>query len=450
MGKEKNKYTLVGKENVGIMNETIIDTREFESLLNPVYIPYLYDQHRYLVLKGGADAGKSHFACQKILYRTMTEEGHRFLIIRKVKDTIEKSVFQLFLDYISKWDLDAEFRINKNVKKITFKGNGNTILFAGIDDPKKLKSIEGITGVWVEEATELYLKDFQELDRRLRGIFHTYMQIILTYNPILKSNWTFKRFFSGLTKAEKEDIIILTTTYKDNIFIENDLAYKKLLEGYKGNMREVFTLGHYGMLENAIYTNWEMIENDEFPDDEPVLGLDFGYIAPQALLKTVVDMEEKIIYVDQLSYQTRQTIAQLAKLMNEMKLNDLKIIADCEAPEKINELENHYFKKERLNKKTGKIEVIYEENGFPYIEPCVKGKGSVLAGIDYLQQFTIKITKRSTKIKAEIEAYRRKTDKEGNVLEEPEKGFDHLLDALRYILYTVYYMGGDPQFYAPE
>ena len=95
------------------MNETIIDTREFESLLNPVYIPYLYDQHRYLVLKGGADAGKSHFACQKILYRTMTEEGHRFLIIRKVKDTLRKSVFQLFQDYILKWDLWDEFKINK-------------------------------------------------------------------------------------------------------------------------------------------------------------------------------------------------------------------------------------------------------------------------------------------------------------------------------------------------
>ena len=229
------------------MIETVIDVSNFESLLNPVYIPILYNQKRYIVLKGGAGAGKSHFACQKILYRTMTEEGHRFLIIRKVKDTVTKSVFQLFQDYITKWDLDDEFKINKNSQVITFKSNGNMILFAGIDDPKKLKSIEGITGIWVEEATELYLLDFQELDRRLRGIYHTYMQIILTYNPILKSNWTYKRFFSGLTKEEEEDIITLTTTYLDNIFIENDKAYKKLLESYTGNMREVFTLDGDGL-----------------------------------------------------------------------------------------------------------------------------------------------------------------------------------------------------------
>ena len=309
------------------MPETVIDLSQFENVLNPVFIPYLYNKKRYLILKGGSGGGKSHWACQKILHRVMTEKDHRFLIIRKVKDTIRKSVFQLFKDYISKWDLWDEFKIRDNNMTITFKSNGNEILFAGVDDPEKLKSMEGITGIWIEEATELYLKDFEEIDRRLRGIFHTYMQIILTYNPILKSNWTYKRFFTGLTEEDKEDIEISTTTYKDNVYLKDDKAYKKLLEGYTGNKRTVYTLGQYGMLENAIYTNWEMIENDEFPDDEPVLGLDFGYIAPQALIRTVVDMEEKIIYVDELSYKTRQTIPMLAKFMNEKKLNDFKIIA---------------------------------------------------------------------------------------------------------------------------
>jgi len=431
------------------MNETVIDATYFESLLNRVYRPLLDDKHRYMILKGGAGAGKSHFACQKILYRTMTEKGHRFLIIRKVKDTVSKSVFQLFQDYISKWDLDDLFKINNNSQVITFKSNGNKILFAGIDDPKKLKSIEGITGVWIEEATELYLLDFEELNRRLRGIYHTYMQIILTYNPILKSNWTYKQFFTGPTEEDKKDIIILTTTYKDNEFIKEDKAYKKILEGYTGNMRTVFTLGEYGMLENAIYTNWEIIENDEFPDDEPDIGLDFGYINAQALIRTVVDMDEKIIYVDQLSYQTRQLISELAGVMNKMKLNDYRIIADSEAPDKIAELEDWYYKEEKINKKTNKLEISYEENSFPYIEPCNKGKGSVLAGIDFLQQFRIKITKRSVNIKAEIESYQRKKDKEGNILEEPEKGMDHALDALRYIMYTIYYTGSMPKFIAP-
>lgn len=401
------------------MQETIIDLRQFENVLNPIYILYLYDQKRYLLLYGGAGAGKSHFACQKILYRIMNEEGHRFLIIRKVARTLRQSVFQLFLDYISKWELTQEFKINRTEMTITFEGNGNTILFAGVDDPEKLKSIEGITGIWIEEAFELYLEDFQELDRRLRGIFHVYMQIILTYNPILKTNWTYSRFFSDVTKKDLEDITKLRTTYKDNIFIKNDLAYKKLLESYKGNMRTVFTLGKYGMLENAIYTNWEMIDDDKFPDDKGVLGLDFGFINPNCLLDIVVDMERKEIYVDELVYKRHQIIPELSQEMNQLGLNDYKIIADSEAPEKIEEL---------------------KRDGFPYIEGSIKGKGSVLAGIDYVQQFKIYITRRSVNVKKEIESYQRRKDRDGNVTEMPEEGLDHAMSCIRYVLYTVYYM----------
>jgi len=429
------------------MQETTIDLRQFENVLNPIYVPCLDIRTRYLILYGGAGAGKSHFACQKILCRTIEEVGHRFLIIRKVARTLRQSVFTLFLDYISKWELTQEFKINKSDMTITFKGNGNMILFAGIDDPEKLKSIEGITGVWIEEAFEIYLTDFQELDRRLRGISHTYMQIILTYNPILKSNWTYKKFFSGLTKEEEEDITRLRTTYKDNIFISEDKAYQKLLEGYTGNMRTVFTLGEYGMLKNAIYNNWQMIDDNEFPDDKAICGLDFGFIAPNCLLKTVVDMERKEIYVDEQIYRTHQTTSQLAKEMNELKLNNLRIIGDSEAPDKIEELKTWYYKEEKLDEKTGKNEIIYEENGFSYIEPCKKGKGSVKAGIDYIQQFKIFITRRSVNVKKEIESYQRRKDKEGNILEAPEEGFDHAMDCIRYVMYTVYYIMRQPNIY---
>ena len=409
------------------MQETIIDLRQFENVLNPIYILYLYDKKRYLILYGGAGAGKSHFACQKILYRTMAEKGHRFLIIRKVARTLRQSVFQLFLDYISKWGLTQEFKINRTDMTITFEGNGNMILCAGVDDPEKLKSIEGITGIWVEEANELYLEDFQELDRRLRGIFHVYVQIILTYNPILKTNWTYPRFFFGLTKAELEDITKLRTTYKDNIYIKEDLAYKKLLESYTGNMRTVFTLGEYGMLENAIYTNWEIIDDDKFPDEEAICGLDFGFINPNCLIKTVVDIDKKEIYVDELIYKRYQTIPELIGEMKLLNLQDIKIVADSEAPDKIEEI---------------------RRAGFSYAEGAKKEKGSVKAGIDYIQQFKIYITRRSVNVKKEIESYQRRKDKEGNILEEPEKGLDHAMDCIRYVLYTVYYIIGQPNFFA--
>ncbi len=413
------------------MNETVIDVTNFESLLNPVYIPCLYDKRRYLILKGGAGAGKSHFACQKILHRIITEEGHRFLIIRKVKDTIRKSVFQLFLDYIHKWELTALFKINETSMKFTFKSNGNMILFCGVDDPEKLKSMEGITGVWVEESTDLAMKDFEEIDRRLRGIFHTYMQIVLTYNPILKTNWTHKKFFEHLTDKQRKKITILTTTYKDNIFIKDDQDYMDLLEGYTGNNRTVYTLGQYGMLENAVYTNWRMIDDKDFPTDEPIYGLDFGYIAPMALVKVLIDMEKGKIYLHEEYYQSRKRINMFTADIEEKDIKEKTIIADSEAPEKIDEMEKDY--------------------GYSYIEGANKGKGSVVAGINYIGGFELLITKSSTNIKREIEGYQHKKDKDGNIKEEPEKGVDHTMDAFRYVVYTKFYTeGGTPYFYVPE
>jgi len=413
------------------MTETVINITYFENLLNPIYRRLLYIKKRYLVIKGGAGSGKSWFAGEKILYRTMTEEGHRFLVIRKVKDTLRKSVFQLFQDYISRWDLAKEFKINKTDMSITFKSNGNTILFCGVDDPEKLKSMEGITGVWVEEATELAMKDFEEVDRRLRGIFHTYMQIILTYNPILKANWTFLRFFTDITEQDKEDICIITTTYKDNIFIKNDKAYVRLLEGYTGNNRTVYTLGQYGQLENAIYTNWRMIPDSEFPTtDEPIYGLDFGYIAPMACVKVVVDMEKRKIYLHEMFYKTRHTTKMFAEEMEGTGIETKRIIADSEAPDKIVELNDDY--------------------GYGYIEGANKNKGSVIAGIDFVNQFEILITESSQNIKKEIEGYERKKDRDGIAKEEPNKGVDHLMDAFRYVMYTIFYTEGMPYFYTPE
>jgi len=335
---------------------------------------------------------------------------------------LRRSVFQLFRDYIIRWGLTSLFTVNKTDMTIECK-NGNIIYFAGVDDPEKLKSIEGITSIWIEEATELNLEDFEEIDRRLRGKNVNYKQIMLTYNPILNTNWTYKRFFEGSNK----NTTIVRTTYKDNRFIDEN--YKQLLESYKGNTRTVYTLGHYGHLENAIYTNWQMIDDKDFPDsDEAIYGLDFGFIAPNALVKMVVDMEEKKIYLHEEIYKTRQTVTELLKDIEELNIKDKRIIADSEAPEKIEEMNTY---------------------GYAYVEGAIKGKGSVIAGIDYINQFTIYITKSSTNIKKEIEGYQRHKDKDGNIYEQPEKGMDHAMDAFRYVMYT-YYMEGEPYFIVNE
>lgn len=81
------------------------------------------------------------------------------------------------------------FKENKTDMLLTL-SNGSEFLFKGIDDAEKLKSIAGITDVVIEEATELTLNDFTQIDIRLRPVENVvYPQIYLMFNPVSKANW---------------------------------------------------------------------------------------------------------------------------------------------------------------------------------------------------------------------------------------------------------------------
>ena len=162
--------------------------------INDVYLPYLTDQSRYLILWGGAGSGKSVFAAQKSLLRLTTEPGHRILLVRKVARTLKESVFGLVKAIASDAGIYNEFDINNSEKTMIHKPTGNEVISAGLDDPEKLKSIHGITSVWIEEATELTEDDFDQIDLRLRGKTDSYKQIILSFNPIHENHWLKKRF----------------------------------------------------------------------------------------------------------------------------------------------------------------------------------------------------------------------------------------------------------------
>ena len=111
----------------------LMDKQKLEEQTNDAYIPFYYDKKRYLVLMGGGGSGKSIFAGQKVLRRLVTEEGHRILVIRKVARTLRESCFQQLRGQISEYYDVNDFDINKTDMKITYKPNGNVILFSGLD-----------------------------------------------------------------------------------------------------------------------------------------------------------------------------------------------------------------------------------------------------------------------------------------------------------------------------
>jgi phage terminase large subunit len=224
--------------------------------VNPVYLEKFFPcRKRFAVLMGGAGSGKSIAAVQKVLHRLKTEPGHRFLVVRKVASTLRDSVFRAFKDEISKHDLEQEFTVYESTFKILHK-SGNEILFYGLDDVEKMKSIAGITGIWIEEATELEQEDYLQLNLRLRGETKNYKQIVLTFNPIREDHWLKEEFFD----KEDDQIFTLITTYRDNVFLDDQ--YRQELETrFKSNvnMYRVYVLGEWGVISTGdnFYKNFD-------------------------------------------------------------------------------------------------------------------------------------------------------------------------------------------------
>lgn len=229
-----------------------VNLTNLPKLTNGKFYPLYRDQNRYLVLMGGGGSGKSVFTAQKIVVRMLTEKKHRILVLRKVAKTLRESVFTEIKNVINRWGLQQLFKIPKGTSSelhITCV-NGNEILFAGLDDVEKLKSISGITSIWIEEASETTPEDFRQLDIRLRGRTQCYKQMMITFNPIDINHWLKKEFFD----TQRDNCTTVHSTYKDNRFLDAEAI--KVLEAFKITdpyHYSVYALGEWGVLGKTIF-----------------------------------------------------------------------------------------------------------------------------------------------------------------------------------------------------
>ena len=222
-------------------------------VFNKAFIPYLDNDKRYLVFYGGAGSGKSFFVVERYIYKMLKSKMFNLLVVRATGKSNRDSTFALFKQVISKWKLSKHFKINESDLRIKCLLNGNEIIFSGLDDVEKLKSVTfskgELTDVWIEEASEILEADFNQLDVRLRGK-GTKKQIVISFNPIDINHWLKKRFFD----RTDDNIEIFHTTYKNNDFLDDD--YKKLLESYKDTDEyyyNVYCLGMWGVLGKTVF-----------------------------------------------------------------------------------------------------------------------------------------------------------------------------------------------------
>jgi phage terminase large subunit len=375
-----------------------------DDIFNPLMRKLQAADKRFVISYGGAGSSKSYTQTQHEIVRCL-ERKEKLLVIRKVASTLKDSVVSLFNTILSDWGLSDLCTEHIQPPYIEFE-NGSQILFKGLDDPEKIKSIAGITRIWIEEASELTKDDFNQLNLRLRGSNN--LQMILTFNPIDEDHWLKKHFFDTPTVRERTDII--KTTYLDNNFIDD--AYKDVLESYKDIDKlyyQIYALGEWGSLtEGRVFPIWQVV--DVFPERSGYwYGLDFGFSNdPTAIVKTMHWNER--IYLDEVCYQTGLTNGDIADLMRSEGYSGEIVICDSAEPKSIEELR-------RLG-----INAIGAD----------KGKGSIMAGIDYLKRQKILVSARSKNIQKENRFYQWMQDKNGKYLQQPKDFMNHQIDAIRY------------------
>jgi phage terminase large subunit len=390
------------------------------AVFNAAYLPYLNDEHRTQVFYGGASSGKSVFLAQRDVLDVM-RGGRNFLVCRQVGRTLRGSVVQEVNKIINEWGLRDLFNINKTDGTVTCR-NGYQIIFAGLDDVEKLKSLTpakgAITDIRIEEATETERDTVKQLVKRQRGGDPAIpKRLTLSFNPVLKSSWIYQDYFAPVAWADDQTeyhdgrLSILKTWYIHNRFLTPDDIVD--LEGETDNyFRDVYTLGNWGVLGDVIFTNWETADLSDMAQQftNIRIGLDFGFASdPAALPVTHYDRRRKTIYLFNEFYERGLTNDRLADSIRPLVGRNV-IVADSAEPKSIAELQGYGLA----------------------VRGARKGQGSVNHGIQWLQQQRIVIDKGCINARNEFSQYQWKKDKDGNSLRVPVGKNDHLIAGLRY------------------
>ena len=381
---------------------------------------------RFCVVKGSRGSKKSKTTALWHIYNMMKYPGANTLVVRKTERTLKDSCFADLRWAINRLGVDEFWRATVNPLELTYIPTGQRIIFRGFDDPLKLTSITVSKGVlcwcWLEEAYEITKEeDFDLLNESIRGTLEDYpglfKRFTISFNPWTDKHWLKRRFFDT---PDTDDKLALTTTYRCNEWLDdNDRRVFEEMKIRNPRRWRVAANGEWGVIDGLIYDNWVEKEFDHKEVSkrsgvQTVFGLDFGYTNdPSALFCGLIDPEQKEIYVFDEMYEKNMTNPKIAEEVIRMGYAKEKITADSAEPKSIEELYGL---------------------GMRRVRRARKGRDSIRAGINYIQNFKIIIHPRCVNFLTEISNYIWEEDKLGNKTNKPIDDFNHLMDAMRYAL----------------
>jgi len=369
----------------------------------------LFTPSRYKAYYGGRGSAKSHsFATAAVLRATLGHE--RILCGREIQKSIRESVKRLLDDKIDACGLREHFKSTDT----EIKGpNESVFIFAGLrTNPDTIKSTEGITIAWIEEANTVSQNSLEILIPTVR---RPKSELWFNWNPRFPTDPVDAMFRGG---EPPPDSIIREVGFEDNPFFPDVLRQE--MEWDKRRDPDKYAhiwLGKYRRnSEGRVFKNWR-IDNFDTPYGVHFLfGADWGFsIDPTVLVRCFVD--GRTLYIDrevrQIGCEIDKTPALFDKIEDSRKFT---IRADSARPETIS-----YMQRQGFN-----------------IVAAKKGKGSVEDGIEFLKSYDIVVHPSCKHTIDELSLYSYETDKLTNeVLPMVEDKNNHVIDALRYAVESV-------------
>lgn len=348
----------------------------------PRFENYIFDwDYKYYVLLGGYGSGKSYSTGEKLILKCL-QEKRKALVIREVFDTIRESCWDVLCEILTNWDLISyDVRRNRsNSNKVLARKspmellfpNGSRIIFKGMDKPVKLKSMNGVSIVWIEEAPEVKYEGFKELIGRIRHPYDS-IHFMLTFNAVDTNCWCYKRFFVNEDSEGKRTVIldpsilyqnktlVVGNTYyhhslpDDNYFLgKSYINQLEELAAFDPDLYRIARLGEFGPNGSRVLPQFTTLPHSEVVEavrkidkDLRFTGFDFGFeTSYNAIVRVAVDKINNYLYIYWEYYKNHMTDDQTADELLHMGFDKIYeyIIADSEDPKAIQYYRNRGFR----------------------------------------------------------------------------------------------------------
>ena len=368
--------------------------------VNVVFEHLLDSKTKIVVEQGGTRSGKTFNILMYIIFHyCQSNKGKTITICRKTFPAVRSSVMRDFFDILKTHNKYDEAYHNKSNSEYTL--DGNIVEFISVDQPQKIRGRKR-DFLFINEGNELDFEDWQQL------VFRTTEKIVIDYNPSDEYHWIYDKVLN------RDDVEFYKTTYLDNTFLDPSIIKEiERLKETDEQYWQIYGLGEKGISKATIFNYFEV---PHIPIDAELVsfGADAGYTNDPSTLVSVYKKDHNL-YIKEHLYRTMMTTSDLSTHFKQEGVGRNPIYFDAAEPRLIDELR-------RMGHN---------------IQPSLKGRDSVNAGIDLLKRFKIHLVGSDDNLIMEFRNYKWVTDKTGKLTNTPVDKNNHLVDAVRYATYSI-------------